>query len=100
MSIQHAIFSINKTSKQSQTLFQAFKACIQQETLTHVTQTWGQKEEAIHWIQHLWQQAVRQLQHLQQTDLINIPREIVSLEWLARLQAGHFVSFWLLQPIR
>ena len=70
MSIQHAITPINKTCEQSQTLHQAFKACIQQETLTHVAQTWRQKEEAIHWIQHLWQQAIRHSQHLQPTDLI------------------------------
>ena len=50
MTIQHAIIPINKTCKQSQALHKAFKACIQQETLTHVTQTWRQKEEAIHWI--------------------------------------------------
>ena len=48
MSIQHAIIPINKTFQHSQALFQAFKACIQQETLTNVSQTWRQKEEAIH----------------------------------------------------
>ena len=100
MSIYYAIIPINKTCEQSQTLHQASKACIQQETLTHVTQTWRQKEEAIHWIQHLWQQAIRQSQHLQETDFIKIPREVVSLESLTRRQAGQFVSFWLLQPIR
>ena len=55
MSIQHAIIPINKTCKQSQALHKAFKVCIQQETLTDVTQTWRQKEETIHRIQHLWQ---------------------------------------------
>ncbi len=53
-SIQHAIVPINKTLKKSQALFQAFKAFIQQGTLTHVTHTWREKKEAIHWIQYLW----------------------------------------------